>query len=149
MKFEDLHQHDGYCQPKTNSIGRPISPWCERFRRLIAYSDDNDCWWCRSAIGKSDAERNRLNFSLRSEFFLKLGYPSAVDACRWIYECEVGDIPDGYQIDHLCENWRCVNHDHLEPVTVLENNRRYRETRKSWTIRDEYGIIRGRKEVVS
>jgi hypothetical protein len=32
-----------------------------------------------------------------------------------------GPIPDGLQIDHLCRNRRCVNPDHLEPVTVREN----------------------------
>lgn len=32
-----------------------------------------------------------------------------------------GPIPDGFQIDHLCRNTRCVNPDHLEPVTQREN----------------------------
>lgn len=32
-----------------------------------------------------------------------------------------GPIPDGLTIDHLCRNTRCVNPDHLEPVTHREN----------------------------
>lgn len=35
-----------------------------------------------------------------------------------------GPIPEGLQIDHLCRVTRCVNPDHLEPVTDLENKRR-------------------------
>lgn len=36
----------------------------------------------------------------------------------------VGEIPDGLTIDHLCFNKLCVNVDHMEVVTIAENNRR-------------------------
>lgn len=42
-------------------------------------------------------------------------------AHRFSYEQAVGPIPDGLQIDHLCQNKLCVNPDHLEPVTAREN----------------------------
>jgi len=45
-------------------------------------------------------------------------------AHRATYEYLVGEIPEGLHIDHLCGVRLCVNPDHLEPVTVLENNRR-------------------------
>lgn len=45
-------------------------------------------------------------------------------AHRYGYETIVGSIPDGFTIDHLCRNPRCVNHEHLEPVTQAENTRR-------------------------
>lgn len=60
------------------------------------------------------------------------GYVVAADAAtgrtvmghRAVWEKLRGPIPDGFQIDHLCRNKRCVNPDHLEPVTPAENTRR-------------------------
>lgn len=43
---------------------------------------------------------------------------------RFAYELLVGPIPEGMQIDHLCRVRRCVNPDHLEPVTNLTNRQR-------------------------
>lgn len=45
-------------------------------------------------------------------------------AHRRAYQMEVGAIPDGHQIDHLCRNRRCVRPDHLESVSHQENLRR-------------------------
>ena len=45
-------------------------------------------------------------------------------AHRWSYQFHVGPIPEGLVIDHLCRNTRCVNPNHLEPVTTSENVRR-------------------------
>jgi hypothetical protein len=64
-------------------------------------------------------------------------------AHRAIYELTVGPIPEGLALDHTCHNRdaacmggdtclhrRCINVDHLEPVTGAENTRRG----KSWAI---------------
>jgi hypothetical protein len=55
-------------------------------------------------------------------YFRKGG--KAVRVHRWSYENLVGPIPDGLVLDHLCRNRRCVNPDHLEPVTRRENTLR-------------------------
>lgn len=48
-------------------------------------------------------------------------------AHRWAYERMIGEIPASLTLDHLCGNKSCVNPAHLEPVTRLENIRRFRE----------------------
>lgn len=40
---------------------------------------------------------------------------------RVVYELEVGPIPNGLQIDHLCGFSLCCNPRHLEPVTPQVN----------------------------
>lgn len=45
-------------------------------------------------------------------------------AHRYAYELEVGPIPDGLQIDHLCRTPLCVNPAHMEPVTSRVNTLR-------------------------
>ena len=45
-------------------------------------------------------------------------------AHRIAYERLVGPVPEGMQLDHLCNNPRCVSPNHLEPVTNAENARR-------------------------
>jgi hypothetical protein len=70
-----------------------------------------------------------------------LGQPRGMGlAHRAAYETKVGPIPKGKQLDHVCHTLaaqaglcnggptcrhrRCVNPDHLEPVTQAENRRR-------------------------
>src|SRR5687768_579642 len=39
----------------------------------------------------------------------------------WAYRLFVGPVPAGLELDHLCRNRRCVNPEHLEPVTHQVN----------------------------
>lgn len=47
-----------------------------------------------------------------------------VYAHRFSHEHYKGPIPNGMEVDHLCRVTSCVNPDHLEAVTPLENIRR-------------------------
>ena len=46
---------------------------------------------------------------------------TVVNAHRMAWIDEVGDIPNGLVIDHLCENKRCVNVTHMELTTIGDN----------------------------
>jgi HNH endonuclease len=82
----------------------------ERFFKHIAI-EQNGCWlWQRA----KDWDGYGL-FKI---------YPRMLRAHRWAYEEFIGPIADGLQIDHLCRNKSCVNPDHLEVVTPLENTQR-------------------------
>lgn len=48
-----------------------------------------------------------------------------VYAHRWTYLMWVGEIPEGMQLDHfVCDTPRCVNPEHVRPVTPRENTLR-------------------------
>jgi hypothetical protein len=47
-----------------------------------------------------------------------------VYAHRYAFENTKGAVPKGLELDHLCRNRRCVNPDHLEPVTPRVNQLR-------------------------
>lgn len=54
---------------------------------------------------------------------------------RFIYESEVGEIPEGYEIDHKCRNRSCINPEHLQVLTrtdhlVKTNKERYKERKE-------------------
>lgn len=69
------------------------------------------CWTWMRAVGQDGYGRARVDS--------RMGY-----AHRVIYEQHRGPIPEGLQLDHLCEVRSCVNPAHLEPVTPKENVRR-------------------------
>lgn len=113
----DLQAH-GLCRKhymRARKHGDPTvslldrSPAVERFWKRTIQSPDG-CWEWVGTITNS-------------------GYGSLSDsgqvlAHRFAYELLVGPIPEGLQIDHLCNVRNCVNPAHLEPVTGLENMRR-------------------------
>jgi len=53
-----------------------------------------------------------------------LASPKMARAHRIVYELIVGPIPDGLVLDHLCRVPKCVNPEHLQPITQHENLQR-------------------------
>lgn len=53
--------------------------------------------------------------------YMVFGKPTNITAHRMLYEDKYGEIPKGMVLDHLCRTKRCINPDHLEPVTNREN----------------------------
>lgn len=56
-------------------------------------------------------------------------------AHRVAYERLVGPIASGLHLDHLCLTKRCINPDHLEPVTNQVNQQRTERATKTHCIR--------------
>jgi len=52
-----------------------------------------------------------------------------VAAHRAMYLQEVGPIPEGFVLDHLCRQTRCICPDHLEAVTQEVNSQRRKDAK--------------------
>ena len=85
----------------------------DRFWSKVEVHQPAGCWEWTSGI--NDAGYGIARFGASSNQFR---------AHRVAYELLVGEITDGYQLDHLCRNRSCVNPDHLDPVPQRENLRR-------------------------
>lgn len=84
---------------------------------------EHGCWLWQGTTGGSNARYGYFRPGTKSS-------DPKVMAHRWLYEQMVGQIPDGYELDHVsargCTSKLCVNPSHLEPVTHEENRKRGR-----------------------
>lgn len=90
-----------------------------RFSKLYAKSPELSfngapCWIWIGAI-KTKTGYGSFGWKHRSQ---------TISAHRASYLLHVGEIPNGFHIDHLCRVRSCVNPAHLEPVSCSENLRR-------------------------
>lgn len=109
---------DGYCGAhyyRWKRYGDPLavpiwgSDWQSRFWSHVTKNPDPGCWIY-------DTESGYATFDYTED-----GERYRNAAHRLAYELEVGPIPEGLVLDHLCTNTRCVKPAHLEPVTTREN----------------------------
>lgn len=108
----------------TALIGRPPTPPIVRFTRRVDKVDDG-CWlWTGCLV---TGGYGAFNDGKRQ-----------VNAHIWAYRHFIGEVPAGLTLDHTCHSndltcvggpcrhRRCVNPNHLEPVTQRENTLRGR-----------------------
>ena len=100
----------------VNGKGRVLADVEVRFWEKVEKTDGGCWWWTASLNGKGYG-----NFSSQGR---------GGQAHRFAYQSVKGPIPEGLELDHLCCQPRCVNPDHLEPVTRAENVRRAYEARR-------------------
>jgi len=89
----------------------------------------NGCWYWQGAIGKEGYGQVLIDKRYRA-------------AHRVAHELFKGPIPEGRQIDHLCNRRQCVNPEHLECVTSQENSRRREVRGKAWGYMWRSGNVR-------
>ena len=85
----------------------------ERIYKKVLCDIETKCWVWQSTLNISGYGSMGRN-------------GKTVRAHRLSYEAFKGEIPQGLIIDHVCKNRKCVNPDHLEPVTPIENGSRER-----------------------
>ena len=88
-------------------------PIADRFWPKVKKSDG--CWTWTGSISPGGYGRFRVGG--RAEGTNRYAHRVALELLGI-------DLPDGYHVDHLCENKRCVNPDHLDVVTPRTNVRR-------------------------
>ena len=97
----------------TSQLGMVRRPAIRRFREKVRPAENGCIEWVGglNGVGYGQFYRGRTD----------LGETGKTYAHRWSYEYFIGPIPEGMHLDHLCRNRRCVNPEHLEPVTCREN----------------------------
>lgn len=89
-----------------------------RLDAAISPEPNSGCWLWAGAVG----DHGYGTFSTRDA--TRPRGSRTLLAHRVVYEREIGPIPAGLELDHLCRMRGCVNPSHLEPVTHRENGLR-------------------------
>lgn len=123
----------------SHSLPLIETPLSTRFLTKIVTDPTTGCWHWLGAfryLRYKDAEYRYGSFS-------ETGQASGpMSAHRYSYKVHKGPIPEGHEIDHICQNKLCVNPEHLRAVTHRENCKR---RPKSGPL-PGYRLINGRKQ---
>lgn len=92
----------------------PLRTAEERFWPLVDKRGPSECWPWLGNVSRHGYGRFRRDATPTGN----------ENAHRFSYRIAKGEIPDGFQVDHLCRNTRCVNPAHLEAVTPRVNTLR-------------------------
>lgn len=137
--------------PELQLIADSARRYTSVYDRLIACTDEPEwghgCWCWNRKITKGGYAR--VNFWLphkgerrifTAHILCWLHFQEGVDA-RDIQSLEAAYDEfraSGYQLDHLCWHTNCLNPDHLEPVSHVENLKR-RDVKRKITVRGHSG----------
>lgn len=83
-------------------------PMAKLMARVVV-DDDTECW-----VVATGAMKNGYPYVAEGKHGWHYGH-------RLAYRRLVGPIPDEHRVHHRCENTRCVNPEHLEPLTAKEH----------------------------
>ena len=97
-----------------SGLNRPMNPIEQFFEYLGPEVRDSDSCWSWTGSTNSSGYGQFRHKGVK------------INAHRFSFELLRGEIPAGLELDHLCRNRRCVNPDHLEPVTSFVNKMRGR-----------------------
>lgn len=135
----------GWCEPHYRKWRKYGDPLTGKFLVRLAGTPEQRFWPRVDKNGPIPEHRPELGscWLWTTTASTTNGYPQfrcgdrMVLAYRYAYEATKGLIPDGLQLDHVCHNQsptcpsgpnclhrKCVNPEHLEPVTNIENSQR-------------------------
>lgn len=119
---------------------RDSLPWRERLLARILI--DDGCWaWAgwRTLDGYPSFSLNKHEAAIEGIWTIRVQ--------RFMYETFVGPIPEGHEVDHLCHNRGCVNFDHLQAVTKVENlARRWQVCQRGHNLAENAVMVGGGKK---
>lgn len=102
--YKQSDEHRAKCRARAK-------PLADRFWPKVQINGPDDCWpWLASVHGGGYGQ---VSSGGRGGTMLT--------AHRVAWELTRGPIPEGLVVDHLCNNRRCCNPDHLKPCTDREN----------------------------